>query len=146
MTDITKGTWRSGRDCILIDQFPIIEALIEDVRRGVPAGKIAARFHNGVIRILSEAAGIAARRTGINRVALSGGVFQNAYLSERLERDLSRMGLEVYSHMEVPGQRCVHFPWPGVDWRPQDHGRVDPLLKNTVFYPFPYLFSRDMQP
>src|SRR5208337_4304263 len=103
-----EGGLESGPGPILIDQFPIIEALIEDVGRGVPAGKIAARFHNGVIRTLSQAAMIAAGKTGLNRVALSGGVFQNAYLSERLERNLLEMGLEVYSHTEVPANdACI---------------------------------------
>jgi hydrogenase maturation protein HypF len=103
-----EGRLETGRDCFLIDQIPIIEALIEDVRRGVPVGRIAARFHNGVIQILREAAVIAAGRTGINRIALSGGVFQNAYLSERLERELCRMGLQVYAHIEVPANdACI---------------------------------------
>ncbi len=103
-----EGGLETARDCILIDQFPIIEALIEDVRRGVSVGRIAARFHNGVIQILREAAVAAAERTGINRIVLSGGVFQNAYLSERLERDLVRMGLEVYAHIEVPANdACI---------------------------------------
>jgi hydrogenase maturation protein HypF len=98
----------TGGGLILIDQFPIIEALVEDMRRRVARGVIAARFHNGLIRILGKAAVEAAERTGINRVALSGGVFQNAYLSERLERDLSRMGLEVYAHIEVPANdACI---------------------------------------
>jgi hydrogenase maturation protein HypF len=103
-----EGSLETARDCILIDQLPIIEALIEDLRRGVPVGRIAARFHNGVIQILREAAVIAAERTGLNRIVLSGGVFQNAYLSERLERDLCKMGLEVYAHIEVPANdACI---------------------------------------
>ena len=103
-----EGRLETGREPFIIDQFPIMEALIEDVRRGVPVGRIAARFHNGVIQILLEAAVIAAARTGLNRIALSGGVFQNAYLSERLERDLCRMGLEVYAHIEVPANdACI---------------------------------------
>jgi hydrogenase maturation protein HypF len=95
-------------DFILIDQFPIVAALIEDVRRKIALGSIAARFHNGLIRIVCNAAAAAAERTGINRIALSGGVFQNAYLSERLERDLSGAGLEVYAHIEVPANdACI---------------------------------------
>ena len=98
----------SGESPILMDQFPIIEALVEDVRRGVPVGRIAARFHNSVARILGEAALAAAKMTGINRVALSGGVFQNGCLSERLEKDLSIMGLEVFAHREVPpNDACI---------------------------------------
>ncbi len=103
-----EGRLENSPACILIDQFPIIEALTEDAGRGTPAGKIAARFHNGIIRTLGEAAMIAAGKTGLNRIALSGGVFQNAYLSERLERNLLEMGLEVYSHTEVPANdACI---------------------------------------
>ncbi len=99
---------RVAKPFVLIDQFPIIEALVEDVRRGVPAGRIAARFHNSLARILGEAALAAAARTGINRVALSGGVFQNGYLSDRLESDLLAMGLEVFAHREVPpNDACI---------------------------------------
>lgn len=102
------GVLETGPDRILIDQFPMIEALIEDVRRKVPVGKIAARFHNGVIEVLGRAAAAAADRTGIGRVALSGGVFQNAYLSERLEKKLAGLGLEVYGHVEVPANdACI---------------------------------------
>ncbi len=93
---------------IVIDQFPIIEALVEDVRRGVSTGRISARFHNGVVRILGEAAAAASARTGIKRVALSGGVLQNGYLSDRLEADLWKLGFEVFSHGEVPpNDACI---------------------------------------
>jgi len=103
-----EGRLETHGDAIVIDQFPIMEALIEDVRHRVALGSIAARFHNGLIRILRAAAAAAAESTGINRVALSGGVFQNAYLSERLERDLSAAGLEVYAHVEVPANdACI---------------------------------------
>ena len=90
-----------------MDQFPIIEALVEDVRRRVPAGRIAARFHNSVARILGEAALAAAKMTGINRVALSGGVFQNGCLSDLLD-ELSTKGLEVFAHREIPpNDACI---------------------------------------
>lgn len=93
---------------IIIDPFPMIERAVEDARGGIATGKIACRFHNGIIRLLTEAARTAADATGLNRIALSGGVFQNAYLSERLEKELSAMGLEVYGHIEVPANdACI---------------------------------------
>jgi hydrogenase maturation protein HypF len=93
---------------ILIDQFPIIQALVDDVRRGVPVERIAARFHNGVVNVFEEALIAASALTGINRVALSGGVFQNGYLSDRLEQELPMMGFEVFSHGEVPpNDACI---------------------------------------
>ena len=114
-----EGGLESGPDSILIDQLPILEALIEDVRRGVPAGRIAARVHNSVVRILSRAALAAAEKTGLNRIALSGGVFQNAYLSQRLEKELAGHGLEVYGHIEVPANdACISLgqAWIGA-WK-----------------------------
>ncbi|MGC9195417.1 MAG: carbamoyltransferase HypF [Syntrophobacteraceae bacterium] len=93
---------------LVMDQFPIIEGLVEDLRRNIPTGIIASRFHNSLVRILGEAARAASDITGINRVALSGGVFQNLYLSDRLEADLGAMGFEVFSHGEVPpNDACI---------------------------------------
>ncbi len=93
---------------ILIDQFPILEALVEDVRRKVPAGRISARFHNGVAHLLAQAAHAGRQKTGLHRVALGGGVFQNGCLSERLESELLAMGFEVFAHEEVPpNDACI---------------------------------------
>lgn len=93
---------------VVIDSFPMIEAAVEDKRRGVPAGKISARFHNGIILTLAQAAQLAAERSGLDRVLLSGGVFQNAYLSERLEKEISSRGFQCYGHVEIPANdACI---------------------------------------
>ncbi len=93
---------------LVIDPFPMVAAAVEDLRQGLSPGKISARFHNGMVQILAEAASVAARGRGLETIALSGGVFQNAYLSERLERELSALGFEVYTHVEVPANdACI---------------------------------------
>ncbi|RMG45251.1 MAG: carbamoyltransferase HypF [Acidobacteria bacterium] len=86
----------------VISPRPTLAALLEDVRRGRPPGLIARRFHDGLLEALLVAARRLRRRTGIGRVALSGGCFQNAYLSERLEEELEREGFEVFVHRHVP--------------------------------------------
>lgn len=86
----------------ILDAFPIIIQITEDIRGNVPTGTIAARFHNGVVSLLTEAVDMMSRETGVRRIALSGGVFQNVYLTGRLENALKNRGLEVFSHMEVP--------------------------------------------
>jgi hydrogenase maturation protein HypF len=92
----------------IIDPFPMIEAVVEDVRRKIRVGKISARFHNGMVGLLAGAAQAAARICGLKRIALSGGVFQNAYLSERLKKELSGLGFEVYTHALVPANdACI---------------------------------------
>jgi hydrogenase maturation protein HypF len=81
-----------------VDWSPMVTALLEDMEggRGTPA--IAARFHNG----LAEAAVEVARRSGENRIVLSGGCFQNRYLTERIVRRLREEGFRPYWHQRVP--------------------------------------------
>lgn len=100
-------TVRDG-GAFIIDPFPIVNSVIEDMRRKLPVGRISARFHNGIVRLIAEAARHASARNGIKTVALSGGVFQNAYLAQRLEGELSDLGFEVFSHSEVPpNDACI---------------------------------------
>jgi hydrogenase maturation protein HypF len=83
---------------LILDWQPTIEAVLADVRRGISAGKISARFHNalvdGVIQI--------AKRIGEEHVALSGGCFQNRYLTEHLICRLRKEGFQPFWHQRVP--------------------------------------------
>jgi hydrogenase maturation protein HypF len=54
------------------------------------------------VRVFTDACITARRDHKLNRVALSGGVFQNAFLLEGLERMLLESGFEVYTHSQVP--------------------------------------------
>lgn len=81
-----------------IDWRPLVEAAVDDVSRGRPAATIALRFHNA----LAEAIVAVARRVGCARVVLSGGVFQNGYLSERARTLLEQERFEAYTHRRVP--------------------------------------------
>ncbi len=65
---------------IILDWHPTLIALIHDLRRGVPRPQIAARFHNTLIKAICALA----HRIGVQEVALSGGCFQNRYLTEGL--------------------------------------------------------------
>ena len=62
------------------DPAPVIRAVVADLRRAVPAGVIAARFHLGVATLVADLADLERAATGLDVVALSGGVFQNALL------------------------------------------------------------------
>lgn len=107
--DIYQGEITAGEgEEFLIDPFPMVEAVIGAIRLRHPVGRIAARFHNGMVRLLADAARFASEASGIKDIALSGGVFQNAYLSERLEKELGGLGLTVYTHLEVPANdACI---------------------------------------
>jgi hydrogenase maturation protein HypF len=87
-----------ARPALLLDWGPLLEAVLEDVRRGVPRSVIAARFHNGLVSAAVSVAGA----VGEERVALSGGCFQNRLLTERLAAALERAGHTVLLHAQVP--------------------------------------------
>ena len=76
----------------------LIEALLADRHNGVPTSVIAARFHNTLV----EAIVAVARKMEIHRVVLSGGCFQNLYLTERTIQRLKEEGFEPYWHKQTP--------------------------------------------
>ena len=69
---------------------------------GVEVPLIAARFHAGLAGLLTRAAVDACATTGLDTVALSGGVFQNVLLLRLLTADLDAAGLRVLTHSRVP--------------------------------------------
>jgi hydrogenase maturation protein HypF len=83
---------------LLLDWSPMIEAILADVKNGVSTGIISAKFHNA----LAEGVVAVAKRAGQERVALSGGCFQNRYLTERAVRRLQKEGFRPYWHQRVP--------------------------------------------
>ncbi len=84
----------SGRD--------LVEAVVADLRAGVAAPVIAARFHNAVGDLVVAGAVRLRETTGLETVALSGGVFQNLLLLERAVTGLEAHGFGVLVHHHVP--------------------------------------------
>ena len=91
-----------GQEVRVLDPAPILRALLDDLRAGVPVPRIAARFHNGVADLIRDICLIAHEVTGINTVVLSGGVFQNSTLHSLAVPRLESAGLTVYTHRLVP--------------------------------------------
>ncbi|HVS44896.1 MAG TPA: carbamoyltransferase HypF [Candidatus Dormibacteraeota bacterium] len=85
-----------------VDTLGLIRALVADRLAGVPAALLAARFHESLAQAVAGACRRLAGRTGLRRVALSGGVFQNALLLERSVSLLQESGFEVYANRTVP--------------------------------------------
>ncbi|MBN1956059.1 MAG: carbamoyltransferase HypF [Anaerolineae bacterium] len=85
-----------------IDPAPLIHAVVADRRQGVPPGVIAARFHNGLAAMVRDVAARLRQETGLDEVALSGGVFQNVALLAAVVPLLREAGFTVYTHRLVP--------------------------------------------
>jgi hydrogenase maturation protein HypF len=83
---------------LLLDWSPTIEAILTDLKRGLPISQISARFHNALV----EAIVAVAKKIGQQRVVLSGGCFQNRYLTERSAQRLQEAGFRPYWHQRVP--------------------------------------------
>jgi hydrogenase maturation protein HypF len=85
-----------------LDVLPMINAIVEDCYRGVPTALIARRFHSTVTDMLATLCVLTREQTGLNAVALSGGVFQNRLLLEQLVACLEACSFAVYINRRVP--------------------------------------------
>ncbi len=76
--------------------------IIEDLKNKLPVSEISAKFHNTLAELILQTAKIMKQKTGIDKVVLSGGTFQNKYLLTKTENLLSENGFKVYSHEKIP--------------------------------------------
>ena len=89
---------RPANSEIILDWAPVIGAVLSDVQNGVEPGLISAKFHNALAEIVVRMA----KKFGEMRVALSGGCFQNRYLTERIVTRLREEKFVPYWHQRVP--------------------------------------------
>ncbi|MEE4609172.1 MAG: carbamoyltransferase HypF [Desulfobacteraceae bacterium] len=81
---------------------PMIRAVAADLGAGVPVSVVAGRFHRTVIDLFVNLCRQVRQRTGLDQVALSGGVFQNVIVLEGMIRALADAGFQVYTPEQVP--------------------------------------------
>jgi hydrogenase maturation protein HypF len=86
----------------LLPSESFLRPVVEGLRRGRPRPVLAAAFHNTLAGATAEVCSRIAKRTGIREVALSGGVFQNVLLLNRLQAALEKSGLTCITHRRVP--------------------------------------------
>jgi len=91
-----------GKPGLIIPQAPIIRGVIADLIDGVDRRAISRKFHNTLVRVFADACIKLRHGRKLNRVVLSGGVFQNGFLLGELEKILLESGFEVYTHSLVP--------------------------------------------
>ena len=90
-----EDRWKAA---LVVDWRPTVAAILDDLGRGVPAGTIAARFHDTLAGVIVAVA----RRAAEPRVVLTGGCFQNRHLTERAVTRLEAAGFKPYWHQRVP--------------------------------------------
>ncbi len=104
---------KNGR--LVLDNRPLIRAIVEALLKGENSASVAGSFHRYLVESTVEICRRLRERTGLSRVALSGGVFQNLFLSSALPAALERSEFKVFLHRALPpndgcislGQICV---------------------------------------
>jgi hydrogenase maturation protein HypF len=87
---------------LVVSGVDLVRAVLSDLRRGTDPAVIAARFHHGVAHAVVRTCHLVRDRTGVDTVALSGGVFQNMLLLEGCVAGLETAGFRVLTHSRVP--------------------------------------------
>ncbi len=98
VADLPEPAIIRDRGPLIIDWRPTLAGLIDGLANGVPVDGLAAGFHAALARSVVAVA----ERSGIKRVGLTGGCFQNKRLAEDVAADLSAAGFEPYWHYRVP--------------------------------------------
>jgi hydrogenase maturation protein HypF len=80
----------------------VIRSAVEDLLGGVSPQTISAKFHLGAADLIRSVARKARDQRRLNRVVLSGGVFQNIFLLEKTIQKLKADGFDVFAHNRVP--------------------------------------------
>jgi hydrogenase maturation protein HypF len=95
---VTAAARDQDGDSFVVDWGPALEELLEDVEGGVNKDVVAGRFHAGLV----DAIVAVAQRVGVERVALTGGCFQNRVLTDGAAAALRRGGFRPLVHRRVP--------------------------------------------
>jgi hydrogenase maturation protein HypF len=89
-------------EALVVDLRQTIATIVKEFARNRPAGEISARFHNTLSAAIVEVCCRIRSSDGLDRVCLSGGVFQNHLLLGLTAAGLRRRGFGVFLHAMVP--------------------------------------------
>jgi len=87
---------------IVIDPTEIIRGIVRNLTDGASPSKISGKFHRTISRLIVETCETIRFEEKLNRVILSGGVFQNILLLSLVTKGLKESGFDVYTHHLVP--------------------------------------------
>jgi hydrogenase maturation protein HypF len=82
----------------IVDWRSVFEGILTDIKNHISPSIIAVKFHNTLVEIIVAVS----KKIKQNRVVLSGGCFQNKYLTERAVKRLREEGFRPYWHQRVP--------------------------------------------
>jgi len=82
----------------IIDWEPMVRSILDDIKSSASKTSIAAVFHNTLVEIMVDVA----KLSGEKNIVLTGGCFQNRYLTEHAVARLTEVGFKPFWHHDVP--------------------------------------------
>ncbi|MEI2580239.1 hypothetical protein V5G28_016055 [Scytonema sp. PRP1] len=82
-----------------------MKEILEDIHSGSSLSNIAAKFHNTLVEMIIAVA----KCVGEEKIVLSGGCFQNKYLTERTIQRLRAENFCPYWHQRIPPMMVASF-------------------------------------
>lgn len=89
-------------DMYKIYSSKIIKDILEDIEKGISNSMISAKFHNTIVNITLDMVCSLREEWNINKVVLSGGVFENEYLLKKTYKTLKDNGFQVFFNRCIP--------------------------------------------
>jgi hydrogenase maturation protein HypF len=107
-----------GEDApLILDSAAVFSAILDDIEHGAPVSAISMRFHRGIMRCIVDVCTAASHHTGIDHVALAGGVFMNRIVLGHSVRELAAIGLTPLTHVKLPvNDGAVSFGQAVIAW------------------------------
>jgi len=98
LSDSYPLLWHEQNDLIRLDWQPLLENIMQDLAEGTEKSVIACKFHNTLVESIVDRV----HGSGLKTVVLSGGSFQNSYLTEAIIKRLMAINVKVFWQQKVP--------------------------------------------
>jgi hydrogenase maturation protein HypF len=92
----------SRMESLHIPTEPIVKGVVKDMALGIHPSIISSKFHQTLIHLFADMCDVVRKESGLKRVVLSGGVFQNSILLTGLIKALEESNFQVYANSKVP--------------------------------------------
>jgi hydrogenase maturation protein HypF len=90
-----------AREKIVVEFWPMIKEIAADLRKKRPLPLVSRKFHNTLAEAIKETSSMIRKKTKLNNVVLSGGVFQNKILLREAKKRLEKAKFSVYTHVKT---------------------------------------------
>lgn len=85
----------------VIDPSGLVKGITGDLHKKRAKSAVSAKFHNTVAEMIARTASLLKKESGLRKIVLSGGVFQNRYLTKRAVSLLNKSKFDVYTNSGI---------------------------------------------